>query len=391
MNRSLNHIRLLTVAVILTLWIMIGIGCRREPILYLHEPSTGCYMDLPMVDLELDVYWDYELAFGINYDWRSEWYYGWDDEDLRIFGPIGYAEPTVFNIRRYHTGNVPYAPHTSVYRHTIEGTHLHTGFDFGFWDILAWNDINTIDGVQSLIFDEESSLDNVVARTNQTMHVVQYKAQKYEHSFYEPEALFAGYDQGIEISQTMKGFIYDSLRNVWVKTLNMMLEPVTYIYLTQVIIHHNRGRIAGVEGSANLSSMARSVCLNNGVAGCDAITVNYGVRMKHNCRKLTEDVDIIGGRLMTFGHCNINANRITRADELEDKSTHYMDLNLQFNNGMDSTFVFNVTDQVRKRYKGGVITVELDMDTISIPSRSGGSGFDAVVKDFDEEEYQIDM
>jgi hypothetical protein len=57
---------------------------------------------------------------------------------------------------------------------------------------------------------------------------------------------------------------------------------------------------------------------------------------------------------------------------------------MQFNNGMDSTFVFDVTKQVKERYKGGVITVELDMDTVPIPQRSGGSGFKAVVKDFED-------
>ena len=40
---------------------------------------------------------------------------------------------------------------------------------------------------------------------------------------------------------------------------------------------------------------------------------------------------------------------------------------MMFNNGKDQTLVFDVTDQVRKRYKGGVITVELDVDTIPYP------------------------
>jgi hypothetical protein len=61
-----------------------------------------------------------------------------------------------------------------------------------------------------------------------------------------------------------------------------------------------------------------------------------------------------------------------------------MDVTMQFNNGMDSTFVFDVTRQVQRRWKGGVITVELDVDTVSIPSRKGGSGFDAVVKDVED-------
>ena len=57
---------------------------------------------------------------------------------------------------------------------------------------------------------------------------------------------------------------------------------------------------------------------------------------------------------------------------------------MQCNNGMDSTFVFDVTDQVRERYKGGVITVELNVDDVPIPKRSGGSGFNAVVKETED-------
>ena len=106
--------------------------------------------------------------------------------------------------------------------------------------------------------------------------------------------------------------------------------------------------------------------------------------MKNHKKKLGEDVDIIGGRLMTFGICGQNANRITRTEESFDGQHHTLDLLMQFYNGTDSTFVFDVTDQVRKRYKGGVITIEMDLDTIPIPRRKGGSGFNAVVKDYED-------
>lgn len=87
---------------------------------------------------------------------------------------------------------------------------------------------------------------------------------------------------------------------------------------------------------------------------------------------------------MTFGLCNYNGNLIKSADEIKDDVKHYMDVTMQFNNGLDSTFVFDITKQVRNRYKGGVITVELDMDTVALPSRSGGSAFDAVVQDYED-------
>jgi hypothetical protein len=97
-----------------------------------------------------------------------------------------------------------------------------------------------------------------------------------------------------------------------------------------------------------------------------------------------EAVDIAGGRLMTFGICGQNANRIKRPEDVVDANRHFLDMTMLFNNGMDSTFVFDVTQQVRNRWKGGVIRVELDMDSISVPMRSGGSAFNAVVKDFED-------
>jgi hypothetical protein len=375
---------------LLLVLIALLIGCMREPDLHLYE-APEAEMDLPIIDLDLEVYWDYEIAFGIEYDWRAEWYYGWDENDKRIWGEIGYTEPTVFNLRRYYTAEVPYAPHTSVIASTVYGNHFQGQYNWGFWDVLLWNDIQTSDGVQSIIIDETTTLDSVMAYTNQSMHPSRYQAPRYTRSFYSPEPLFAAYEQAIEISKDLKGFVFNEERNAWVRTLQMVLKPITYIYLTQVIIHHNFGRVTSIDGTANLSGMARSTNVNTGRAGNDAITVYYNTNLKRNCDMNGEKVDIVGGRLMTFGICGNEINALKRASDVNDDHNHYMDVTMQFNNGIDSTFVFNVTDQVRKRYKGGVITVELDMDTIAIPTRSGGSGFDAVVKDFEEETHEFEM
>ena len=165
----------------------------------------------------------------------------------------------------------------------------------------------------------------------------------------------------------------------------MLLEPITYIYLTQVILHHNRNTSIGIDGAADLSAMAKSTNVNTGVSEDIPITVTYNSRYKPSVElESGEVVAVAGGRLMTFGIPGQNGNRIKHISEVKDTEHHYMDLNMIFNNGVDSTFVFDVTDQVRKRWKGGVITVELDMDTIPVPRRSGGSAFNAVVKDYED-------
>ena len=356
-------------------------NCVRKPDLHLDYIGE-LVTDLPIVELQLDVFWDYNTDIEGSYNWRDEWYYGWDETDQSFFGEIGYTKPTSFQIRRYYTGSTAYGEHTSVLADLIDSYSYSAPFDWGYWDMLAWNEVVTPDGIQSLRLDEQTTLDHVTAYTGQTMNSARYQSPKYTRSFYQPEGLFSAYSQAVEINKNLDGFVYDESRNVWVKQLEMLLRPVTYIYLTQVIIHHNNGRITGVDGNANLSGMARSVNVNTGVTDNDPITVHYYVRFKKNCDMKGENVDIVGGRLMTFGMCNLDPSRSTTT--VNDGKHHYMDVNMQFNNGMDSTFVFDVTKQVQKRYKGGVLTIELDADTIKIPTRKGGSGFDAVVKDFED-------
>ena len=371
-------------------------SCIREPELHLYDQDNPV-IEMPIVKLQLDIYWDYQLNLGINYNWRTEWYYGqdqdglpgWDDEDRRVFGELEYVEPTKFHLRRYFTGDVPYGKRRYKRDAYLQNTRsFQSPYDWGYWDILAWNDVETLDPldpVQSLHFNEPSDINEpITAYTNQSMNRTRHPAPRYQNAFYQPEQLFSACEQGIEISEDLKGFTYDEEEKIWVRKLNMLLEPITYIYLPQVILHHNNGRINSVPGTANLSGMARSTNLNTGIAGTDPIAVYFYLRMKKSRKMNGEVVDIVGGRLMTFGICGQNANRVSRAEEVGDGERHYFDVTMQFNNGMDSTFVFDVTDQVRKRYKGGVITVELDMDTVPIPKRSGGSGFNAVVKDFED-------
>lgn len=385
-RRSIFDIQTVTRTAIVLAVLSLLLCCIRDPELHLFD-GGDIDTDFPFVDIDLDAYWDYDMEKS----WRDEWYYGWDEEDVRIFGQMGYTEPSTIQLRRYFTGSEPYNSHTSVLAHTVTGRSFRAQYNWGFWDILTWNDIYTPDGVQSLIFDEQTSLDSVTAYTNQSMVHTRYNAPQFTHSFYQPEELFSAYEQGIEINRDLRGFEYDSIRNVYVKKLNMVLEPITYIYLTQVIIHNNHNRVTGTDGQSNLSGFGRTTVLNDGIAGPDVITVYFNNRFKTNCRKGDEPVDIIGGRMLTFGIAGQNMNRIKERKEVLDKVPHYLDVTMLFNNGMDSTFVFDVTEQVRRRWRGGVITIDLDMDTVRIPTRKGGSAFDAVVKDFEEETHEFEM
>ena len=378
-------------------------ACSIEPPLHTVDPSVD--IDPPTIDLDLEVIWNYLFRYDTEYDWQSEWVYGWDEKDRELFGPLGYTEPNAFELRRYFTHDTPYGPHSAPLKHRIEGLTLHTMFDFGYWDLLSWNDIQTPDGVQSVRIDESSTYEYVTASTGNTMNPARYNAPAYTRSFYQPEELFSCYEQAVSVKRDLEGFVFDEKRGVWVKKLEMELQPLTYIYLPQLILHHNHrnGRIiTAVDGNSDLSGMARTVNMNTGVTGEDAITVYANNRMKQDLLTRTgEEVDVIGGKVMTFGIPKLNPAKLdtrsgykdsyTKVQETDRNNRHYLDVTVIFNNGMDSTLVFDVTQQVRKLFRGGVITVELDMDTVPVPRRPGGSSFDAVVKDFDEEQWEFDM
>lgn len=379
-------------------------SCEREPMLHLHD---GADMDvkLPIVDLTLEVVWNYLFDYDIEYDWQKEWQYGWDDTDRELFGAIGYIEPDELEIRRYYLSDNPNAAHNAPYKNHIKGHMLSTKFDFGYWDLLVWNDIKTPDGIQSIRIDENESYEYVKAYTGETMTPTRYNAPKFTRAFYQPEHLFAGYENGIEIRQDLDGFVFDEQLNSWVYHLKMQLQPVTYIYLVQVILHNNNNnggrKVVAVDGNADLSGMARSVTLNNGITGSDAITVNYNMRLKTDITTNGgEKVDIIGGKVVTFGIPNLNpyklstrayAESLSKVNEIDKDNHHYVDITMQFKNGKDSTLVFDVTDQVRRLYRGGVITINLDMDKVPIPQQTGGSAFDAVVKEWEQKEWEFDM
>ena len=392
-SEAMQLVALIVIVSFTTLHLSLITSCTPEPPLHLYDaPEVAVKLSTKAsvtgTGLDIYGYWQTVLELNARLNVDTKWYYGWDSTDIKTHhSDIGYYLPNIFELRRYYTGEVPYAPHTGVVPGTLFiDSILPCRFDYGYWDMLLWNKIIPREAdIQNIIIDETSSLDSVIAFTNQTMNPSRYNAPKFTHSFNEPELLFSFYDAGINVNESLDSFKYDEVTNSYVRTLE--LRPLTYIYLTQVILRNNKGRIASVDGNANLSGMARSTNLNTGIAGNDAITVYFHVLKKDSINMDGEQVDIIGGRLQTFGipgHIRMATKAPSRSEEVKDAHRHYMDITMQFNNGMDSTFVFDVTDTIRKYPNGGIITYILNVDSIPIPRRSGGSGFDAVVKDTED-------
>lgn len=366
---------------------LVMMACEQRHKLYLHGDEDDNHYK-PKVQIDLNVMWQYH----IDYNWENEWTFGQTDAGM---GEWGYKEPEAFEMRAYFIGSMPDGRHQTVDGYYVTGKSFRSSFGIGYYNILTWNEIATDqDGVQSIWIDEESTLDSVMAYTNPAMRMGRYEGPGYGRAHYMPEELFAAYKRNLHISSNPADYDhFDEASQTYSIKANAELHPVTYIYLTQVRLHNNRGRVDNVDGTATLSGMARGVCLNSGIATPDAISVSYYVDLRRNCiiPSTGEKVDIVGGRCVTFGIPNQNSAIISRAEDVRDPNRHYLDINMVFNNGMDSTFVFDVTDSIQKYYKGGVITIDLNIDNIKIPSRSGGSAFDAVVKEYEEVFHEFEI
>lgn len=355
-------------------------GCRREP--PLHLPSDA----KPMVNLELTVQLTADILFEAG--WEAYWTYGWDETDSLLWGKLGYTKPTIFDIRRYFLGQDPLTPHSRPDEFNYNSDHLRDYFPFGYYDLLAWNSLSR----DPYIVIDESDLDQVRAYTTVSSRTSS-RGPLFTRAYNQPEELFAGYETGLYVSPHLEDYeYYDEETDTYYMHAHMYLHPVTYIYLIQVRLHNNHGRVSGTSGETNLSGMARGVTLNTGVADEETVTVSYGSRIKSNriIQSTGEKVDVIGGRCLTFGIPGQNSATISRS-ESSTSSQHSISVPLQFYTGTDSTMIFDVSKQIHDNPLGGVITVDIDIDTIPIPTRPGGSGMDVIIEDFDKEDFHLDI
>ena len=355
-------------------------SCYIEPPLRL--PGEDVVIEVPMVLQELDVVWEIDVS------WKAHWIYGWDDEDSALWGPITYPEPTNFEIRRYFLGAEPSVPHSEVDAFTIWEPRFQKKFNFGYYDILVWSNIDSEDHTQVLIINEKD-LDNVIATTS-TQSAKLYGPSSSSKLYNQPEIFYSAIEKDIHITNDPKDYdYYDEENNVWVMKLEATLQPLVYIYLVQVVLHNNKGRVTGVPEYCAITGLSRQVNVTTAQTGLADITVLFGMRLKKDLYKGSELVDVLGGKLTTFGLCGMDPWQSSRGASYKGSRADVDNdfaVSMRFANGADSTYYYNVTDQFQRQCHGGLITIDIDVDSLKIPTNTnpsgGGSGFDPKVEEY---------
>ena len=390
----MKHLYNLLLGALLTL---LPAACIEPP---LHLPGQELLAELPAVETQLNVVWN------IDADWTTEWHYGWDAEDETIWGGIGYPEPSSFQVRRYYKGDNPQALHDEVDAFSVSGKSFRRYFSFGYYDILFYSDIDSKDGTQVLVIDEQPN--QVTATTTGTKGISRAISELVAGTEVlsedegliglrnQPEIFYAAYPQNIFISQDLNDYEYDPVEKVYIKKIETELRPLVYIYLVQIVLINNDGRVKGINGNAALSSMASGVDVYTGHTNNSPSIIYFNTRLKRNLQYQGTPCDIIGGKLTTFGLCDMEP--YTRSGSIYQGSraslNNFLFFDLLFSNDGVKTYSVNVTEQCQHQAHGGVITVVIDCAKLEPPAgeESGeGSLFVPTIEDYEEVFWEVEL
>ena len=389
--------KMLKVIVIVIVIVNALVSCIEPP---LHLPAQDLMVDLPIVVTEMKL----DLVWNVDVDWNTQWYYGWDEEDVKNWGELSYPVPTSYEVRRYYVGDKPRQPHThegtdslTIYTNSFRRT-----YQFGYYDMLVYSNIDSKDQTQVVLVDE-SDLEDVKATTTVTRSMSLSKgvsgSGRATALYNQPEIFYSAYPRDIYISRNMEDYDYfNEAENVWVKHVQCTLEPIVYVYLVQVVLLNNDGRVRGISGDCAISAFASGTSVNTGHTFNTPCMVYFNARLKKDLAyKDGRRADIIGGKLTTYGLCDMEGFSVSgsRAQYAGSRGElpNYLYVDLNMSGGSVQTLQFNVTRQCQEQCHGGIITVEIDCHDIDNPTDDPGSGslFNPKVEDYDELEYDIPM
>lgn len=388
-----HHLRSLQRAasrsVLALVFVLAGMTSCIEP--PLHLPAQEVVTEMPLVVTDLQIVWN------IDASWYAHWYYGWDSKDEELFGDVAYPDPTNFEVRRYFLGEKPRVPHDEWDGFTIYAKSFRRTYQFGYYDLLLWSNIDSPDGTQVVTINE-SNLDEVTASTTVTRSIGLSRADNRATALYnQPEIFYSTYPRDIHITRNKEDYdYYNEEEGVWVKHIDCVMDPLVYIYLVQVILQHNDGRVKGISGDCAISAMASGTSVNTGHTFDDPCMVYFNTRMKTGIDVEGETCDIIGGKLTTYGLCDMDGyTSDTRAEYHGTRAElpNYLYFDLNMSGGTVQTVRREVTKQCQSQCHGGVITVYVDCRELDDPHESGGQGslFNPTVEDYDELVYDIPM
>lgn len=359
---------------ILALAAALAAGCAIEPPLHLRKVVA--------TKVELTTKVNVDVMWQVN--WNADWNFTWNTDAL---GPLGYTLPASIRMHIFTQG--PDGQPISHTVHNFVGDYAQMEVFVGTHNLLFHNN-----DAEEFLFSQDDDLAPVHCYTRtissglKTSTPVLTPAQKAagtdtkadepieEPVSLMPSGLFSLYDENRKISDNPADYVYENGK--YILKIEGELYPSTYIYLVQVSLLNNNGRVVGSNGGAALTGMAEGVNLNTRESWTETVSVPMNVYMDNT-------QDMLGAKVFTFGNPGCNPYDSSSVAAMPEQS-HFLVLNVAYVNGSWRNIRMDVTDQVRALPLGGVITLEIDVDDFPPDETAGGGGgFNALIGDWNEE------
>lgn len=369
-------------ALVMMIFMTAFTGCERKP-LYLAQRGT-LNVDVSVYNIQLDLLW------GV--DWKTEWQYMWDES---LHGPLGYSEPSgvranVFSLTesnerfKYTTRNLP----KSGGRVNLT---TRQSYDMVFFN----ND------TEYILFYSDDANDYLYATTRSNSKTAYTRA--YAH-YNQPDQLFGTFLHDLYVTDAPDAYTIHYDANgypYYLYNITASLTPYTFIYLCQVMLLNNNDeegkRIIGCNG-ISADGLAGGVDLFTRVTDSlnlvaitqedvKPIQANRPLRLPDGTQ--TEG-DIFAARIMTWGIPGIDPlEKIMARTVVQPQDSIEVGIGLTLRNGNVYSIQRNITELIKRKPAGGIITIVIDTaeipDSIIGEKPKPGGGFDASVDNWENE------
>lgn len=311
-------------------------SCRQE-ICYDHAGSVA-------VAISWEQEWERDYGKGLSDAWDAA-VHGYGYDELR---PAVASSVTMISYEADGTPTTHFLP---------AGGGVIVGSASG--DLLLYND-----DTECVVINDVASLPNVTATTTGRSRSSLAPLHSGERTVNPPDVLYGAYIKDVPPGQSHSQ-----------QQIAAQLKPLVYSYVVNYTIEHGLEYVSLVRGA--LAGMAESVRLRDGSTPAAAATLLF-------------DCDIVAGGarsvVQSFGVPSFSGHHyagISPSGAMTDPTLKFtLNLEVLTKNGTIQSFEFDVTDQLRRQPRGGVISV----DGIYVVDDAGqvDAGFNVDVADWGE-------
>lgn len=325
--------------------LLVATGCRKD-LCYDHdEHSLQCRLDLIPL-------WEHEWERDYGLEWTKNWdidKFRHSYDDLRpgkagglavfVYDDVTSENPKI--VKEYHI-----SPEGEMIR-VSEGSHR----------LIIYND-----DTRNIIIDDMASLPTARATTRARSRASYMQLHDDEYTVGEPDMLYGHYERD-----------FTTELSTVAEPLEFTLRPLVYTYLVRYEVLQGLEYVVQARGA--MAGMAENVYLTDGHTGDDAATVLF------DCEIAPYGIE---ARVMSFGVPGFPDKYYERLKRRADSPKHVLNLELLLSTGNSFSLDFDITDQIDRQPRGGVITV--GGIVISNSGKPSGSAFDVNISEWGEYE-----